>query len=177
MNEHRTQPTMKMVFHLATQMKSNPQEVERIQCLTLNSNSSLGMKGTFGLYGTPKWWDSIQGGSIRTRGCTGIIYRVYFANGSDDFDDLMMDIYAGGLMVTESCYSLNETGYHLFRPGHRVEFRCAYDELKTPRPDGSTAYTQSMLEMSVSDEPWPGAESIVSNLELSKIQKTFLLNP
>jgi hypothetical protein len=177
MDYHPAQPTMKMVFQLATQMESNPREVERIQQLTLDSSSSLGLKGACGLYGTPRWWGSIQDGSIKTRRCTGIIYRAYLADGSNDFNDLMMDVFADGLMVAESCYSLSADGYHLFRSGHRVEFRCAYDELKAPRQDGQPAYSQCMLEMSVSDEPWPGAESIVGNIELSKIQRTFLLNP
>jgi hypothetical protein len=168
---------MKMVFHLARQMEANPQDVERVQRLTLDSNSSLGLKGAGGLYGSLQWWDSIRNGLIKTRMCAGTIYRTYFANGSNDFDDLMMDVYSDGLMISESCYSLSAAGYQLFRPGHRVEFCCAYDELKACRQDGSPAYSQSMLEMSVSEELWPGSESILENRDLSRAHRTFLLNP
>jgi hypothetical protein len=170
-------PMMRTVFQLATQMEANPQDVERVQRLTLDSNSSLGLKGVGGLYGSSQWWDSIRDGLIKTKVCAGVIYRVYFADGSNDFDDLMMDVYSDGALVAESCYSLSEAGYQLFRPGHRVEFRCAYDELKARREDGSPAYSQSMLEMSVSEKPWPGSELIVNNRELSKLQRRFLLNP
>jgi len=177
MSDHQKPPAMKLLFELTIQNNSNHTEVERIRRLTLNSNSSLGLGGLHGLYGTPEWWSSIQGGLIKTRKCSGIIYRVYFADGSDDSEDLMMDVYSNGLMVAESCYALSPADYHLFRPGHRVEFRCAYNELKVPREDGQPAYSQSMLEMLVSEKPWPGAELIVNNPEIGKIKRTFLLNP
>lgn len=147
---------MKLVFQLSEKLKNCPEEIELTQALTLNeAKPRMGLKGTYGLFGSEEWWENIQQRKMPLLFLSGTICRTYIA-GQDESDtinsfDLLLD---DGSIRDESIYVNNEKDVELFCTGHRVEVVYAMDELKLqPAWDGGINYLDIALEMAVSLQP------------------------
>ncbi len=56
---------MKIVYRLSEKLKADPEYMTLVQALTLdNSRPYVGLNGTYGLFGSQKWWESIEQGKM-----------------------------------------------------------------------------------------------------------------
>jgi hypothetical protein len=140
---------MKLVYELSVALENDPEYIKVVQALTLNkSRPFMGLKGTYGLYGSAKWWNSIRTGVMPLRHVSGVIVRTFWAgqdtpDGHNSFN-FRCDT---GEVVSESFYANNPEDCALFKVGCRVEILYAIDEYKEPSfNDGSGM----VLEMAVS---------------------------
>lgn len=147
---------MRLVYKHSEKLKADPERVAAAQALTVNqSKPALGLKGTYGLYGSPEWWVNIQQRKMPLLFVSGIVHRAYVA-GQDSGNenngiDLLLD---DGSVRAEGIYVNDKTDISLFRVGCRVQIVFALDELKKqPAPDGGINYLEVPLEMAVSLEP------------------------
>lgn len=145
---------MRLVYSLPQALQDNPRDVDLAQALTLDTTRPLlGLKGTYGLYGSQQWWASIKERKMPLLFISGIIQRAY-VTGMDDCDennaiDLVLD--DGSIRMMEGIYVNNNADIKLFRIGCRVESVYVLDELKRqPSPDGNTNYLEIPLEVAVS---------------------------
>lgn len=147
---------MKRVYLHSEKLKASPDRVAAAQALTLNlSKPMLGLKGTYGLYGSQDWWASIKQRKMLLLFISGIIRRAYVAgqDGGDENNgiDLLLD---DGSERAEGIYVNDKADIPLFRSGCLVEIVYALDELKKqPAPDGGINYLEVPLEMAVSLQP------------------------
>lgn len=148
---------MKLVYELAEELKSDPEQVALAQALTLDtSRPFMGLKGTFGLFGSQQWWSNIAEGKLPLLRVGGTVRSTYVA-GQDETEinamELMLD---DGSVRPEGIYANDKRDRLLFRVGHRVEVVYALEELKwASGPMGSANYTEIPLEMAVSLAPVP----------------------
>lgn len=147
---------MKQVFQLSEELKKNPERVTLTQALTLNqSRPNMGLKGTYGLFGSQEWWDSIEQRKMPLLFLSGIIKDAYVA-GQDPSEinntiDLMLD---NGSVCEVGIYVNDELDIKLFRVGYRADIVYALDEMKKqPDVDGGINHSKTALEMAVSLQP------------------------
>jgi len=70
---------MKTVFDLKIALADDPVRVEDTRKLTLDESRPLmGLAGTYGLLGSPEWWDNLNSGKIPTMIYEGVIESVQF---------------------------------------------------------------------------------------------------
>jgi hypothetical protein len=143
---------MMKVYDLAIELARDPEQVELAQALTLNPKKPyLGLKGNHGLFGSSDWWQNIRNGVIPTKRLTGVIQRVYVSgqDASDQpntFDMTSNDgnVYAEGIYVNSPDDAIR------FKSGCTVDVFYAFDELKSPLPNGEANFSKIVLEMFIS---------------------------
>jgi len=143
---------MKLVYQLAVDLQNDPEHVASAQALTLDeSRPYLGLKGTYGLFGSEQWLSNLRNGVMATKYVVGIITSVYTA-GQDSTDedppnafDLLTD---DGTETSDSFYANDEADLALFKVGARVEALYALDPLKYSH--GERRYSETTVEMAVS---------------------------
>jgi hypothetical protein len=143
---------MKLVYQLAQELKSDPEQVRLAQALTLDtSRPFMGLKGTFGLFGSQQWWSNIAEGKLPLLRVSGIVRSTYVA-GQDETEINSMELMLeDGSVRLEGIYANDKRDRQLFRVGHRVEVVYALEELKRASgPPGSANYAEIPLEMAVS---------------------------
>ena len=144
---------MKVVYRLAEELKNDPEQVALAQALTQDkSRPAMGLKGTFGLFGSQEWWNNIEQGNMPLLKLSGIITRTYVA-GQDESESVnaMELVLADGSIRPEGIYANHADDKKLYRVGCKVEVVYALDELKRqPGHDGNVNYSEIPLEMAVS---------------------------
>jgi hypothetical protein len=142
---------MKLVYTLAEALIKDPARIAKTQSLTLdNARPHMGLKGSYGLFASDEWWESIKAGRIQTQTVTGRIERTYFAGQDSRRGDqvnsftLRLD---DGSAVDESIYTHSKHDIKLFVPGAMVTMVYALDELKAqPAADSSVNVARIVLE-------------------------------
>jgi len=138
------------VYSLTKRFEENPSYPEDVRALTLNkAKPQFGLKGTFGLFGSAEWWDSINHRRMPLRFVAGVIVGVSEA-GQDSLtgvNNTMVLKDAAGTEEQFGIYVNNRKDAKLFRVGCTVRMVFALDELKRPRPD---VYSPTALEVAVS---------------------------
>ena len=130
---------MKHVFQLSDELENNPERVALTQALTLNtSKPRMGLKGTYGLFGSEDWWESIRQRKMPQLVLSGVVQRAYVAGqdekGMNNTIDLLLD---DGSICSVGIYVNDKEDSKLFRPGFRADVIYALDELKQhPAADG-----------------------------------------
>lgn len=126
----------KLVFDLRTWLEKNgADEIKSTHALTLDSTTSSGLSGVYGLYGTSEWWDNIEKGNIETYIVSGVIAdlckgNIFVDDGamitiiSDNNED---DIYEGVVFTNEN---LNKEYSNLYSKGNKIVVFYILDELK-----------------------------------------------
>ena len=144
---------MRSVFRLEDRLREDPERVRLAQALTLNPSKPLmGLRGTYGLFGSPEWWSNILEGKMPLLHLSGVVQRAYVA-GQDGGEtnntiDLRLD---DGSVHMVGIYVNDKKDVELFHPGSRVGIVYARDELKQqPAADGGVNYLNIALEMAVS---------------------------
>ncbi len=68
---------MRTIYLLSKMLEEDPEYMKKVQNLTLNeSKPYLGLKGTFGLFGSEEWWKNIEANIIPQREIKGTIIKV-----------------------------------------------------------------------------------------------------
>lgn len=68
---------MKLVYLLSEELKADPEYVSLTQALTLDkSKPYVGLNGTYGLFGSQEWWDSINQGKMPLLSLSGVIKKL-----------------------------------------------------------------------------------------------------
>lgn len=71
-----TQTPMKLVYLLSEELKADPEYVSLTQALTLDkSKPYVGLNGTYGLFGSQEWCDSITQGKMPLLSLSGVIKK------------------------------------------------------------------------------------------------------
>lgn len=143
----------KKVFDLRNELMRNPRRVEKTQALTLDGGRpSLGLRGTYGLFGSQEWWNSVNSGRMPLLRVSGIVESVYAA-GQDEAEVDTVDIRsADGKLHSVGIYVNDQADLQLFQIGYSIEVVYALDELKLqPASDGSVNVSMVALEMTVSN--------------------------
>ena len=143
---------MKKVFDLRDELLVNPRRVEKTQALTLDrAKPHLGLRGTYGLFASQDWWNSISTGRMPLLRLAGVVERLY-ASGQEEVEANTVDIRsADGRLQSAGIYLNDPSDLALFRIGSTVEVVYALDELKQqPAADGGLNVTKVALEMAVS---------------------------
>jgi hypothetical protein len=149
---------MRLVYQLSEELKSDPQQIALAQKLTLDaSRPEMGLKGTYGLFGSPQWWKSISDGEMPLKYISGVIKRVYVSGQDPSAEDNTFELLTSdGRVIAESCYVDDADDLRFFAKGHWVEIVYALDELKSqPAPNGGLNLSEIALEMAVSEVPVP----------------------
>lgn len=144
---------MKTVYDLATALNADPEHVELVQALTLNSaKPSMGLKGKHGLFGSADWWESLRQGDMPTLEISGTIEGAYCAGQGDTGAPNTISLRtADGTLEMVGIYLNDERDVVLFQIGRQARVLYALDELKSqPGPDGKTNYSRVAVEMAVS---------------------------
>ncbi len=152
----KTSVPMKLVYQHSEELKNDPEQIALTQALTLNpAKPMLGLKGTYGLYGSTEWWANIEQRKMPLLFVSGIVRRAYVAGQDGGNENNSVD-----LLLTDSSvrsvgiYVNDKADIQLFRVGCQVELVYAMDEMKKqPASDGNINYLEIALEMAVSLEP------------------------
>ncbi|TCI01729.1 hypothetical protein EZV61_17310 [Corallincola luteus] len=143
---------LKRVYWLTDKLKDDPSRVAETRKLTLNSAKPfLGLNGTYGLYASSKWWDSINKGIMPTRFVSGTINRVY-ESGQDEMGVLNtvdLETVSGGT-ASIGIFVNDPADISLFIVGAKVTVVYAEDELKRKDGNGRRSVASLTLEMAVS---------------------------
>ncbi|HDR9201845.1 TPA: hypothetical protein QDB48_003171 [Burkholderia vietnamiensis] len=146
---------MKCVFRLEDRLREDPTQVQLAQALTLNpARPRMGLRGTYGLFGSTEWWASIREGRMPLLYQIGVIRRAFVAgqdeNGPNNTIEIQLD---DGALCASGIYVNNKIDAELFQPGRRVGIVYALDELKQqPAADGGVNQSKIALEMVVEVE-------------------------
>ena len=126
------------VYMLTKELEANPGQVELAQALTLNPDRPrMGLKGTFGLFGSPQWWDSINHRKMPLRFLTGTIVSLSEA-GQDSktgVKNTMVLELLDGIKEPFGIYVNDKKQAKLFQLGSTVLMVEALDEYKRSDPD------------------------------------------
>ncbi|WHP06656.1 MULTISPECIES: hypothetical protein [Acinetobacter] len=125
----------KLVYDLKSWLKNNPTDVELTHKLTLDSSSTSGLKGNYGLYATNEWWENIENGNIETYAISGTIIGLNEENPFMEankvttikIDNEEREIYGGVDFTNEE----TESRYrNLYKVGNKIVTFYVLDELK-----------------------------------------------
>lgn len=146
---------MKKVFDLAIELETDPERVALTQALTLNTaKPQMGLAGTFGLFGSAEWWESIRDGRMPLQIVGGAITRVYRAGQDSSGPSNTVDVHAeDGSSQSVGIYLNDPHDLRLFRVGHSVGIAYALDELKPQAARNGDTYSRIALEMAVTLVP------------------------
>jgi hypothetical protein len=147
---------MKLVYQLTEELRQNPARVKRTQELTLDkSRPAMGLKGTYGLYASETWWESIRNGTMPLRCFSGVICDAYAAGqDASDVNNTIDVSWSDGSRRAMGIYTNTESDIDLFRKGHRVDVVYALDDLKDEaNPYDGNRYLRIVLELAVSTKP------------------------
>jgi hypothetical protein len=152
-------PAMKVVFELSRELAEKPEYVAQVQAMTLNAEKPLlGLRGTYGLFGSNDWWSNIANGKLRTITRSGVIQELIFAGQDARWGD---EVNSFRLVCDDDTIHLMSIRVHektdrkLFCVGASVWAVYVLDELKnSPRfPFQAKNFSESLLEMAVSRRP------------------------
>ncbi|MFJ2453664.1 hypothetical protein ACIOWK_18425 [Pseudomonas protegens] len=124
--------TMRLVYQLAEELRRDPEQVFLVRSLTLDKNRPLlGLKGSFGLFGSKEWWGNISCGVMPAKKISGVIVRIYYSGQDGDMPDNTMDVMLDeGVLCTEGIYVHDEEDVSFYQVGSRVEVFYVLDPLK-----------------------------------------------
>lgn len=127
-----------MVYRLSAALESDPERVTRTQALTLDaSRPFMGLRGTHGLFGSAKWWNSINTGLIPLVTHRGVICGLA-SQGMDSDGEINTCVLRtdGGSRMHHGIY-VNDPGDHSrYKVGFAAAYLFAMDEWKHPSSHG-----------------------------------------
>ncbi len=148
-----TLPTSaKLVYELSMDIAHDPEQISSAQTLTMDALKPLmGLKGTYGLFGSDEWWKNIANGIMPTKVMSGVIERVY-SSGQDADDEInTMDISSSeGKHLMEGIYLNSDEDLSLYRTGAEVYIFYALDPLKRQNSGGATQFSEIVVEVAIS---------------------------
>lgn len=146
---------LQTVYSLREELARDPDYVQRVQELSLDtSRPTMGLSARLGLYGSDEWWRNVDSGAIpRAHFCGVIVETFYEGMDSDRRHNAFRMQTDDGREYSYSMIPKNGSGKGLYRVGHRAEITTIFQELKSTAPDGTTAVSESPLEIKLATTP------------------------
>lgn len=125
----------KLVYNLKEYLLVNQDWIDGAQEVTLDQNSTAGLKGNYGLFGSDEWWGNIENGNIETYVISGTIIGLNEENPFMEankvttikIDTEEREIYGGVVFTSEEI----EIRYrNLYKVGNKIVTFYVLDELK-----------------------------------------------
>lgn len=124
---------MRLIYSLREELKAHPQQVADTQALTMDESRPFGLKGTYGLFGSPEWWANIKRGVAPVKTLTGQITRLYREGTHNEGLGFEMTLDDGANYMY-SCVANRRRDLSAYQVGKRIELAMMFDPLKTPMP-------------------------------------------
>ena len=88
---------MKKIYSLEIEHEDDPKTVELTQKLTLDNNRpTMGLAGTYGLYGSSEWWENLYSGKLPKKVYEGIIENISFSGMDNESNSFILSLNNGG---------------------------------------------------------------------------------
>jgi hypothetical protein len=142
----------RVVYRLANELARDPERVVLTQRLTLDASMpSMGLKGTFGLFGSEEWWQSINSGRMPLKRISGTITGLANA-GMDSHGKINTCVVqtGDGSVHYEHLHVDRPADHSRYKAGVGVKFLYALDEWKDPALLGPEATRGILLETALS---------------------------
>lgn len=146
-------PRMRLIYSLQEELDAHPQRMADTQALTLDKSRPFGLKGTYGLFGSPEWWANIEREVSPVQTLAGRITRIYrvgMHNEGQGFEMTLDD----GTLYKYSCVANRRKDLSAYQIGKRIEFSMMFDPLKNSTP-GATGepdtHSRVVLKVLVSE--------------------------
>lgn len=140
---------MQLVYSLKNELASDSGQVATAQALTLDLSRPFGLKGTFGLFGSDEWWQSIEAGRLQKTELEGVITllgRVGMHNESPVFNAHLDN----GDHYTYDTVADTKKGVKKYIVGKRIKIVLVRDPLKSPSTSRGT-HSESVIEIWVDE--------------------------
>ncbi|WP_157771719.1 hypothetical protein [Stenotrophomonas rhizophila] len=124
---------MRLIYSLQEELNADPQQVADTQVLTLDKRRPFGLKGTYGLFGSPEWWANIERGVSPVQTLAGRITRICREGMHNDGQGFEMTV-DDGTLYKYSCVANRRKDLSAHQIGKRIEFAMMFDPLKNPTP-------------------------------------------
>jgi hypothetical protein len=144
--------SMRRVYLLSDELRSNPQQVELTQELTLDeTRPAMGLKGSYGLFASEAWWDNINSRRMPLRFVSGTIIRAYEAGQDQEGVNNTVELrLSDGAAESVGIYVNDPRDVALFKEGKYVMVVYAVDELKSGSHSLGNDQLEIALEMAIS---------------------------
>jgi hypothetical protein len=142
----------KLVYELSMELAHDLEQVSLAQALTMDETRPLmGLRGTYGLFGSEEWWRNIANGLMPTKVISGVIEKVY-SSGQDSGNEInTMDVISKkGEHFMEGIYLNFEDDLSLFKVGAEVYIFYALDPLKRRNSDDQVQFSEIVIEVAIS---------------------------
>ncbi len=111
---------MKTVYDLKTALADDPARVEATQKLTLDATRPLmGLAGSYGLFGSAEWWESLNSGKIPTKIYEGVIESVQFEGMNNEGRSFTL-VQADTEPYTYSCVANQKNNLRIYEVGRKA---------------------------------------------------------
>ena len=128
--EYEGNMNFKEIYTLERDLESNPKRVELAQKLTLDdSRPSMGLKGTYGLFASEKWWYNFHKNKIPKVIYDGVIESIYFSGMHNESKSFTLRLDGGGIYK----YSLvadHKSDLKLYKEGARLKVITYIEKMK-----------------------------------------------
>ncbi len=142
---------MRTIYLLSKMLEEDPEYMKKVQNLTLNeSKPYLGLKGTFGLFGSEEWWKNIEANIIPQREIKGTIIKVY-RSGQDNTEKFnTINILTDEEKIhTEGMYANKKPDKTLYKQGAKINIKYAYEPMKNQPTSEIQNNAEIVLEVSI----------------------------
>ena len=140
---------MQSVYSLKNELASDPGHVATVQALTLDLSRPFGLKGTFGLFGSEEWWQSIESGKLQKMELTGVITSLGRAGMNNESPVFNARLDNGG-HYTYDTVADTKKGVKKYIVGKRIKIVLVRDPLKSPSASRGT-HSEIVLEIWVEE--------------------------
>lgn len=127
---------MRLIYSLRQELAADPQQVADTQALTLDESRPFGLKGTYGLFGSPEWWGNIEQGIAPAQTLSGQITRIYREGTHNEGQGFEMAL-DDGTLYKYSCVANRGQDISAYQVGKRIEVTMMFDPLKSPMPSAA----------------------------------------
>jgi hypothetical protein len=121
---------LKEIYTLEKDLESDPKRVELAQKLTIDdSRPSMGLKGTYGLFASEKWWRNFHNNKIPKVIYNGVIEDVHFSGMHNESKSFTLRLDDGGIYK----YSLvadQKSDLKLYKEGARLQVVTYIEKMK-----------------------------------------------
>lgn len=121
---------MKKIYSLEIEHEDDPSRVEKAQKLSLDSSKPhLGLKGIYGLYGSPEWWENIYRGKVPSKTYEGVIEDISFTGMHNEAEGFTLKLDDGGA-YSYTCVVNRRRNMKLYQVGRRAKVTTFIEVLK-----------------------------------------------
>ena len=130
-NHKSVRQQMKKIYSLEIEHEDNPGTVELTQKLTLDkSRPAMGLAGTYGLYGSSKWWENLYSGKIPKRIYEGTIEDIHFSGMNNESKSFTLRLNDGE-SYNYSCEVNRKRNMKHYQVGRKVKVIEFIENMKT----------------------------------------------